>query len=123
MNASYLPSIATGRLRANVGDRVAVDWSKTARCLEGLVDVAAVFDEAERGHFTWAQALDGLAWLSSSRFRVVISIRRLPGKDEATARAGYDKVLAGIGVAVETNDPERLVLFSGMGKDRRRARD
>jgi hypothetical protein len=66
--------------------------------------------EAERGPGTWAKALQGLKWLSDSGFRVAVAGRQLPGEGQGEARAGYERLFAELGVAVES----RLVLFPPM---------
>ena len=93
-------------LRARHGDRLKIRVS--------LDHHTAAVHEAERGRGTWSPALDGLAWLSSNGFSVAIAGRLLPSEDEVTARAGYDRVIAELGVALDTNDPDLLVMFPGM---------
>jgi hypothetical protein len=66
--------------------------------------------EAERGAGSWARALGGLRWLSDTGFRLAVAGRRLPGESEAAARAGYERLFAGLGIAVEGG----LVLFPAM---------
>lgn len=65
--------------------------------------------EAERGAGTWEKALDGLAWLAASGFRVAVAGRQLPGESAAAARAGYEALFGEIGVPVGG-----LVLFPEM---------
>jgi hypothetical protein len=66
--------------------------------------------EAERGPGTWAKALDGLKWLSENGFRLAVAGRQLPGESKAAAQAGYDRLFADLGIAVEGG----LVLFPPM---------
>ena len=70
----------------------------------------AAVHEAERGAGTWAKALDGLRWLSDNHFRIAIAGRRLPGEDEASARAAYARLFADQGLEVAGG----LVLFPPM---------
>ena len=63
--------------------------------------------EAERGEETWAKALDGLVWLARAGFRVAVAGRR--AGSEAEARAGYERLFAGLGIEVD-----HLVLFPTM---------
>jgi hypothetical protein len=65
--------------------------------------------EAERGQGSWEKALDGLKWLNDHGFRVAVAGRRLAGEEQGAAAAGYERLFAGLGVAVEG-----LVLFPGM---------
>jgi uncharacterized Fe-S cluster-containing radical SAM superfamily protein len=66
--------------------------------------------EAERGEGSWAKAIDGLQWLSSNGFRLAVAGRTLAGENEAEARAGYDRLFAGLGIRVDAG----LVLFPEM---------
>ena len=93
-------------LRARHGDRLTIRVS--------LDHHMAAVHEAERGAGTWSPALEGMAWLASNGFSVAIAGRRLPSEDECTARAGYDRVMAELGVAIDTGDPDRLVMFPGL---------
>lgn len=63
--------------------------------------------EAERGAGAWAKALEGLQWLHSNGFHVAVAGRSLGDEDEA--RAGYARLLTGLGVGIE-----HLVLFPAM---------
>lgn len=63
--------------------------------------------EAERGPDTWVKALDGLAWLARTGFRVAVAGRRLDS--EAEASANYRRLFARLGVEVD-----HLVLFPTM---------
>jgi uncharacterized Fe-S cluster-containing radical SAM superfamily protein len=66
--------------------------------------------EAERGPGTWDKALDGLKWLSENGFRLAVAGRQLPGESQDEARAGYRRLFAALGLAVEGG----LVLFPPM---------
>lgn len=63
--------------------------------------------EAERGPGTWEKAIDGLGWLARTGFRVAVAGRR--AGSEAEARAGYERLFARLGLAVD-----HLVLFPTM---------
>lgn len=93
-------------LRARHGDRLTLRVS--------LDHHTAAAHEAERGADTWETALDGLRWLAANGFRIAIAGRHLPGEAEAAARAGYAALLRGIGVPLDVDDPERLVIFPEM---------
>lgn len=74
--------------------------------------------EAERGADTWAPALSGLQWLAREGFSIAVAGRRLADEDEAAARAGYAALLSSLGVAIDVDDPARLVLFPEMDATR-----
>ena len=73
-----------------------------------------VAHEAERGARSWAVALDGLRWLSAHDFSITIAGRQLGHEENAVARAGYARLFANQGIAVDADDPARLVLFPEM---------
>ena len=66
--------------------------------------------EAERGAGTWAKAIDGLKWLFDNRFKVAVAGRQFGGESKAEAQAGYDRLLAALGIALEGG----LVVFPAM---------
>lgn len=70
--------------------------------------------EAERGDGAWGKAIEGLLWLNREGFRIAVAGRSLPGEGEADARAGYARLFADLGLAVDAADPARLVLFPEM---------
>jgi sulfatase maturation enzyme AslB (radical SAM superfamily) len=70
--------------------------------------------EKERGPGSWQPMLDGLIWLSQNKFNFDIAGRTPWGEDEADMRAGYAKLFAEHDIAVDANDPAKLVLFPEM---------
>ena len=66
--------------------------------------------EDERGPGSWDRALDGLRWLSDHGFRIAVAGRRLPGEEEASARAAYARLFEREGLRVDAG----LVLFPPM---------
>ncbi len=70
--------------------------------------------EAERGAGTWHVAMDGLRWLSEQGFSVAGAGRLLAGESQAKAREGYAALFADNAIAIDANDPARLVLFPEM---------
>ena len=70
--------------------------------------------EGERGPRSWAPALAGLKWLSDEGFSVAVAGRHLGAEPDAAARAAYARLFAAEGVAVDAQDPARLVLFPEM---------
>ncbi len=70
--------------------------------------------EAERGPRSWAPALNGLKWLSDNGFSIAVAGRHLGHETDADARAGYARLFAGHGIAIDAHDPARLVLFPEM---------
>ncbi|WP_205689922.1 radical SAM protein [Caulobacter sp. SLTY] len=74
--------------------------------------------EAERGADTWAPALSGLQWLAREGFSIAIAGRRLADEDPSAAAAGYAALLSSLGIALNVDDPSRLVLFPEMDATR-----
>lgn len=70
--------------------------------------------EAERGPGSWDKAIAGLRWLHANGFRIAVAGRLMAGEDEATARGGYQRLFAEIGVGIDGSDPAQLVLFPEM---------
>ncbi len=70
--------------------------------------------EAERTPGSWKLALAGLDWLSAEGISIAIAGRTCWGEDEASARAGYARLIAAHGWDVDAADPSRLVLFPEM---------
>jgi uncharacterized Fe-S cluster-containing radical SAM superfamily protein len=74
--------------------------------------------EVERGWRSWAPTLDGLAWLARNGFRLDVAGRRFTGETEVSLRAGFARLFAEHGIAVDAYDPVRLMLFPEMEPDR-----
>ena len=70
--------------------------------------------EVERGPRSWERAIAGLRWLAKNGFAVHIAGRTCWGESETQARAGYARLIAAEGWAVDALDPMQLVLFPEM---------
>ncbi len=70
--------------------------------------------ERERGAGSWRRMLPGLKWLSAEGFAVAVAGRTAWGEAEASLRAGYARLFAAEGIAVDAGDPTALVLFPEM---------
>jgi uncharacterized Fe-S cluster-containing radical SAM superfamily protein len=73
--------------------------------------------ERERGPRSWAPGVAGLRWLAAAGFRVALAGRRFTGETEAELRRGYARLLSDLDIALDTEDPEALVLFPEMDPD------
>jgi Radical SAM superfamily/4Fe-4S single cluster domain len=78
----------------------------------------AAVHEAERGRRSWAPAIDGLVWLARNGFAIDVAGRRFSGEPDADLRAGFARLFAELGVAVDAFDPVRLMLFPEMDAGR-----
>ena len=73
--------------------------------------------DEERGAGTFAPGLDGLIWLARNGFRVAVAGRTLWSEDAALLRAGYARLFAAHGIALDAANPADLVLFPEMDAD------
>ncbi|QZH76024.1 MAG: radical SAM protein [Erythrobacter sp.] len=70
--------------------------------------------EAERGANSWVPMLDGLRWLSANGFSLAAAGRRMAGESESQARKAYGALFGREDIAIDAEDPARLVLFPEM---------
>ncbi len=70
--------------------------------------------ETERGPRSWGPTLDGLEWLIANGFQITIAGRTCWREAEASLRAGYARLFAERGIALDAQDPGNLVLFPEM---------
>lgn len=70
--------------------------------------------EAERGAGSWQPMLDGLRWLSANGFSLAAAGRSVAGETPEQARGAYRLLFEKEGIAIDTADPARLVLFPEM---------
>ncbi|MFI5002630.1 MAG: radical SAM protein [Reyranellales bacterium] len=75
---------------------------------------APVLHEAERGTRSWKPTLDGVKWLAANGFDIHVAGRRFSDEPEEAVRAGYARLFAELGVAVDVANPVALVLFPEM---------
>lgn len=70
--------------------------------------------DAERGEGGFEASLEGLMFLAGLGVDVAVAGRRLPGENEAAARAGFACLFTARGLPIDAADPARLVLFPEM---------
>ena len=70
--------------------------------------------EEERGPGSFESTLAGLRWLFDAGFALCVAGRTLWGEDPASLRAGYARLFAERGLAIDAADPVALVLFPEM---------
>ena len=58
--------------------------------------------------------LDGLAWLSANGFAIDVAGRHFTAETDAELRAGYARLFAARGIAVDADDPVRMMIFPEM---------
>ncbi|WP_207457751.1 radical SAM protein [Azospirillum sp. SYSU D00513] len=74
----------------------------------------AELHDRERGEGSFAKAAEGLAWLSAEGFALSVAGRTRWGEAEAEGRAGYARLFAELGVALDARSHHDLVLFPEM---------
>jgi MoaA/NifB/PqqE/SkfB family radical SAM enzyme len=74
--------------------------------------------EAERGRRSWSPTIDGLIWLANNNFPLDVAGRRFTAEPEPELRAGYARLFAELGIAIDAHDPVRLMLFPEMDPGR-----
>ena len=70
--------------------------------------------EQARGPRSWSPAIDGLRWLGAQGFTVHVAARQLSGESPDALRAGFARLFAELGLAIDAQDPVSLVLFPEM---------
>ena len=70
--------------------------------------------EEERGPDTWQPTVDGLVWLARHGFNLAVAGRLMWGESETSARQGFAEFFAEREIAIDAEDPARLVLFPEM---------
>ncbi|MDP6351279.1 MAG: radical SAM protein [Alphaproteobacteria bacterium] len=70
--------------------------------------------ETERGARSWRKAIDGLCWLKNRPVALNVAGRLMWGEPENDMRAGYGRLFAELGLAIDADNPGQLVLFPEM---------
>jgi hypothetical protein len=70
--------------------------------------------ELERGPKSWQPTIDGFLWLARHGFNLDVAGRLYSGEPEGVVRAGYARLFASHGVALDAFDPASVVLFPEM---------
>lgn len=75
---------------------------------------AQALHELERGPRSWGPMLEGLRFLSRNGFQLTAAGRTVWSESETDLRAGYGRLFDREGIAIDANDPHRLILFPEM---------
>ena len=73
--------------------------------------------QLERGQRSWDPMIRGLRWLAEHDFHVHLAGRTRWEEDEASLREGFRRLIAELGLSVDTDDPMELVLFPEMDEN------
>ncbi len=108
MQPMMRPKVQDGlrRLVASHGDRITMRISLDHYLVER--------HDQERGAGAYDLTLKGMRWLSEKGFKIDIAGRIDWHEDEATARAGYARLIEELGLDLDASDQKRLVLFPEM---------
>ena len=93
-------------LRGRFGDRLAIRVS--------VDHYSETLHELERGPRSWAPMIEGLLWLAENRFNLSIAGRTCWQESVSQLRAGYRRMFAAQGIALDADDPARLHLLPEM---------
>ena len=93
-------------LQTRFGDRLLIRVS--------LDHYQPVLHELVRGANSWQPAIGGLKWLSDNGFCLHVAARTCWHESEAETRAGFGKLFAHEGVAIDASDPVALMLLPEM---------
>jgi MoaA/NifB/PqqE/SkfB family radical SAM enzyme len=74
--------------------------------------------ETERGRRSWAPTIEGLVWLAHNGFEPDVAGRYFTSETEYELRAGYARLFADLGIAIDAHDHVRLMLFPEMDPSR-----
>jgi pyruvate-formate lyase-activating enzyme len=94
------------KLNDSYGDRLTIRVS--------IDHYGRLVHEMERGKRSWQPTIDGLQWLARNGFTLHVASRRLSGEPEAAIRHGFARLFAELGVAIDADDPVRLMVFPEM---------
>ncbi len=97
------------RLRETYGNRLTIRVS--------IDHHTQAVHEAERGPNTWQPMLDGMRWLSANGFSFAAAGRHLAGETDEAARNCYRLLFESEVIALDVDNPARLVLFPEMDAD------
>ncbi len=75
---------------------------------------AAARHDEERGDGAFESTLQGMRWLRDHGFRMTVAGRTMWNEDEAAMRAGFARLYATEGFAIDAHDPAQTVLFPEM---------
>ncbi|MEN9059892.1 radical SAM protein [Ponticoccus litoralis] len=108
MRPMMRPKVRQGlmALRAGYGDRLTLRIS--------LDHWRPAMHDQERGAGTRERTLEGMRWLRDNGFRMAVAARTLWGEPEAEARAGFARLFADEGLAIDAMNPGETVLFPEM---------
>ena len=74
--------------------------------------------DLERGHGTFEKTMEGLSWLARAGLFVHVAGRSgFSQESDAMLRAGYARLFAARGIAIDAHDPVALMLFPEMDQE------
>src|SRR5581483_8688191 len=89
-------------------------WGARLAIRVSLDHYTRALHEEERGAGTWQPTVEGLQWLAASGFNVAVAGRMLWSEPDAAMRQGFARLLAGRGIAIDTENRDQLVICPEM---------
>jgi uncharacterized Fe-S cluster-containing radical SAM superfamily protein len=96
---------------------LAARYGGAMRFRVSIDDHRAEMHDRERGKGNFAKAIEGLRWLATTGAAIEVAGRYFSGQTEDQIRAGFSRVLAEEGIALDCDDPQQLVLLPEMKPD------
>ena len=125
LRAGWRALVLTNAMRPMQRPRVQTALLELNRRFAGRMTIRVSLDhyaaerhETLRGTGSWQPVLQGLHWLARNGFDLAVAGRTIWGESEAALRAGYAALFAELGLAIDADDPRRLVLFPEMEPER-----
>ncbi len=98
----------------NVISELVAKYGRAMRFRVSLDDYRAKVHDLERGKGGFAKSLDGLKWLHDAGAGVEVAGRHLTEDSEEDLRAGFARLLAEHGIAIDCADPLQLMILPEM---------
>ena len=100
-------------VRAKIAD-LAARYPEKLTLRVSIDHYSARLHDAERGAGTFEKTLEGMRWLARNGVRIQAAGRTMWDEGEVETRAGFARLFAAEGFAIDTDDPAAMVLFPEM---------
>lgn len=120
----YEVLVLTNAMQPMMRPRVLEGLDRLNRAFPGRMTLRVSLDhwseelhDAERGAGSFARTLEGMDWLRDAGVPMTVAGRTLWEDGEAATRAGFARLYAARGYAIDADDPGRTVLFPEMDEN------
>ncbi|MEM8958110.1 MAG: radical SAM protein, partial [Pseudomonadota bacterium] len=121
LGRGYEVLVLTNAMQPMMRPRVLAGLDRLNRAFPGRMTLRVSLDhwserchDAERGVGSFARTLDGMDWLRDAGVPMAVAGRTLWEEGEAATRAGFARLYAERGYAIDAADPGETVLFPEM---------